>query len=121
MDTEVSDDRAYTGLCRVVAPANAWIVTLISVRVRTMRKLSNDDTDASEIATPDHLSCLNRHRIAGITKIDGTDHARSISNRAEFVSLLDGHCQRLLAQNVEPGLKEGLRDFEVGGIWCSYC
>ncbi len=74
----------------------------------TLRVFDEDLVDLAELAGADHRAGFLDHRITGVVMRQGEDEPALLGERAELLGLGERVGERLLADDVDAGLEEGL-------------
>ena len=114
MGADVAEAACGTALRGVGSPRGLLLVVRFEPRAKpTLDVAGTDGVDLAEFAGEHHFAGLPHQRVARVVVRDCEHDARLLDDLEQFLGLgiVEGH--RLIAYDVEPGLRERLRDFEV--------
>ena len=108
MRADVAERAAGAGALRIGAPLGLLLAGgLGRVGQPVLRVLDLHEADLAELAVLHHLARVAHHRIAGVVVRQGEDAARLLDRACSFFASASER-QRLVADDVDAGLEEGV-------------
>jgi hypothetical protein len=102
--------------CGIGAPGRLLAVAFAGAGKPAQRELDLYDTYGAELASLNQRPRLPHHRIAGVRVGDAEHPSGSPHRRHQVLRLGEGSRQRLVADDVDPGLEKRLADGVVRGV-----